>query len=106
MRRTREAGLAMLLAAVFGAAAAIVSAGPAFAGSPASPPLTMDEVEIHGSGDLPERSFAPAPRPAHARAPVRETLLRARLLAPISPWENDDDDGDAARDRQASDARD
>ena len=95
-------GLAAALPAVFG----ILSAGPAFGSSPASPPLAMEEVEVYGSGELPERLLAPAPVPIHAAIPVHADFLRERILAPISSWENDDEDLRAGVDGFLRDGRD
>lgn len=94
MKRQWSAAVRILcsLAAALPAVPAIVCPVPASASSPASPPVAMDEVEVRGSGELPERLLAPAPAPVHASIPVHADFLRERILAPISPWEKDDED--------------
>lgn len=92
MRNVRNArpgsrwGVAALLAI-----AASLAPWPAFGRPQEPPPLTMEEVEVRGSGDLPETFFAPAPSPERGSTPVRYDLLREQTLAPISPGEDDDD---------------
>ncbi len=108
MTARRSAAVRILcgLAAALPAVLALVSPLPASAGAPASPPAAMEEVEVYGSGELPERLPAPAPTPAPASIPVHPEFLRERILAPISPWENDDEDLRAGVDGVARDDRD
>lgn len=82
------------------------SAAPGSAAAAPSPPVAMEEVEVFGSGELPERLLVPAPAPAHAAVPVHVDILRERILAPISPWENDDEDLRAGVDGVPGDGRD
>ncbi|MGE5190325.1 MAG: hypothetical protein ACM3NF_09730 [Gemmatimonadota bacterium] len=99
-------GLFFRVAAAVPVVLAALAPGPAFGTPPGSPPLEMEEVEIHGSGELPERLFVPAPAPDRIAVPVHHELLRERILAPISPWESDDEDRHAGIDRVERDDRD
>jgi len=72
MKRIRTTEFAIFFgAAAVAAVVAVVFPGPAFGNSPASPPLSMEEIEVHGSGDVPERLFAPAPVPERPASPVQ-----------------------------------
>lgn len=95
----RRCGLLFRQAVAVPVVLAALFAGPAFGSPPGSPPLEMEEIEIHGSGELPERLFVPAPVPERVSVPVHHELLRERILAPISPWESDDEDRHAGIDR-------
>lgn len=108
VKRRRAGGLRLFCgaAAAIPAVLAVLAPGPAFGSPPASPPLAMEEVEIHGSRELPERFFAPAPAPGHDSRPVHHELLRERILAPISLGENDDEDRRAGIDQVDRDDRD
>ncbi len=84
----------------------LASPVPAMAGASASPSFAMEEVAVFGSGDLPGALLAPGPPPGRAEVPIHTEFLRERILAPISPWENDDEDRRAGRDRVAGHDRD
>ncbi len=108
MTRRRSAAIRVLrgLAAALPAVHLFVFPVPAIAGAPASPPLAMEEVAVFGSGDSPGALLAPGPTPGRAEVPIHTEYLRERILAPISPWENDDEDRRAGRDRVAGHDRD
>ncbi len=108
MTRRRSAATRVLcgLAAALPAVHLLAFAAPAIAGAPASPSLAMEEVAVFGSGDSPGRLLAPGPAPDRGEVPIHTEFLRARILAPISPWENDDEDRRAGRDRVAGHDRD
>ncbi len=108
MTRRRSAATRLLcgLAAALPAALLLAFPVPAIAGAPASPSLAMEEVAVFGSGESPGALLAPGPPPDRAEVPVHAEFLRERILAPISPWENDDEDRRAGRDRVAGHDRD
>ncbi len=105
-RRNRAVRILRGLAAAIPVVHLLVVPVPGLAGAPASPSLAMEEVAVYGSGDSPRTLLAPGPPPGRAEVPIHTEFLRERILAPISPWENDDDYRRAGRDRVAGHDRD
>lgn len=53
------------------------------------PPLTMEELEVRGRREKPDRLYLPVPRGIRYPAPVRFDLLREDMTRPVLPWEID-----------------
>lgn len=53
------------------------------------PPLTMEELEVRGYREKPDRLFLPVPPGIRHAAPVRYDLFREDVTKPIQPWEID-----------------
>jgi hypothetical protein len=52
-----------------------------------SPVLTMEELEVRGKLEKPDRLFVPVSRRIVLPSPTRMDLFREDLLKPVSPWE-------------------
>ena len=61
--------------------------GIALGAAPASPTLTMEELEVRGKLEKPDRLFVPVSWPTVPPSPLRLDLFREDLLKPIFPWE-------------------
>jgi len=61
--------------------------GIARGAAPASPALTMEELEVRGRLEKPDRLFVPVSWPIVLPTPVRLDLFREDLLKPVFPWE-------------------
>jgi hypothetical protein len=72
---------------------AALAAGTPAAGStsrkanPGSPQLRMEEIEVHGFRDRPERLYLPAPAAPRVRSPLPLDLLREDMENPFLPGE-------------------
>ncbi len=53
------------------------------------PPLSMEELEVRGRREKPDRLYLPVPRGIRHAVPVRFDLLREDMTRPILPWEID-----------------
>ena len=53
------------------------------------PPLTMEELEVRGYREKPDRLFLPVPPGIRHSAPVRYDLFREDVTKPVLPWEID-----------------
>jgi len=51
------------------------------------PPLTMEELEVRGRREKPDRLFLPVPGAIRQMAPVRFDLFREDMARPVLPWE-------------------
>lgn len=51
------------------------------------PPLTMEELEVRGYREQPERLYLPVPLGIRHASPVRYDLLLEDVTRPILPWE-------------------
>lgn len=65
----------------------MMGAGNARAAAAEPPPLTMEELEVRGRREKPDKLFLPVPRGIQHAAPVRFDLLREDMTRPILPWE-------------------
>lgn len=63
--------------------------GNARAAGTDQPPLTMEELEVRGHREKPDRLYLPVPRGIRHAAPVRFDLLREDMTRPVLPWEID-----------------
>src|SRR4030067_2499585 len=50
-------------------------------------PLTMEELEVRGRREKPDRLYLPVPRGIRHAAPVRVDLLREDITRQVLPWE-------------------
>ena len=66
---------------------AVTVPGVARGAAPDSPALTMEELEVRGRLEKPDRLFVPVSWPIVLPSPVRLDLFREDLLKPIFPWE-------------------
>ena len=53
------------------------------------PSLTMEELEVRGRREKPDRLFLPVPGAIRHVAPVRFDLFREDMTKPVLPWEID-----------------
>jgi hypothetical protein len=67
----------------------MMGTGKALAAGSDPPPLTMEELEVRGHREKPDRLYLPVPRGIRHAAPVRFDLLREDMTRPILPWEID-----------------
>ncbi len=67
----------------------MMTTGNAHAASTDQPPLTMEELEVRGRREKPDRLYLPVPRGIRHAAPVRFDLLREDMTRPVLPWEID-----------------
>jgi hypothetical protein len=80
--------VSLLLAALIGSGM-MMGTGKARAAGADQPPLTMEELEVRGHLEKPDRLFLPVPRGIRHAAPVRFDLLREDMTRPVLPWEID-----------------
>jgi hypothetical protein len=76
----------LILAGMIGFGAAIIP-GKARAAGGDQPPLTMEELEVRGRQEKPDRLFLPVPRGIRHAAPVRFDLFREDMTRPVLPLE-------------------
>lgn len=67
----------------------VMGTGDARAAGADPPPLTMEELEVRGRREKPDRLYLPVPRGIRHAAPVGFDLLREDMTRPILPWEID-----------------
>ena len=63
--------------------------GEAHAADKDRPSLTMEELEVRGRREKPDRLFLPVPGAIRHVAPVRFDLFREDMTKPVLPWEID-----------------
>lgn len=51
--------------------------------------MTMEELEVRGYREKPDRLFLPVPPGIRRAAPVRYDLFREDVTKPVLPWEID-----------------
>lgn len=86
MTRGRNKLVFLLLAGLIGTGT-MMGTGKARAAGTDRPPLTMEELEVRGRREKPDRLYLPVPRGIHHAAPVRFDLLREDMARPVLPWE-------------------
>jgi hypothetical protein len=86
--RRRFLLLLVFLGASITAGAAIFP-GEVRAADKDQPPLTMEELEVRGRREKPDRLFLPVPEGIRHVAPVRFDLFREDMTKPVLPWEVD-----------------
>ena len=80
--------VSLLLAGLIGSGM-MMGTGKARAAGTDQPPLTMEELEVRGRREKPDRLYLPVPRGIRHAAPVRFDLLREDMTRPVLPWEID-----------------
>jgi hypothetical protein len=85
MKYGRTRAVTLLLAGVIASGMLTGTKARAAEGDP--PPLTMEELEVRGRREKPERLYLSVPRGIRHSAPVRFDLLREDMAKPILPWE-------------------
>jgi len=60
---------------------------PAAAGERNTPPLTMEELSVHGKREKPEQLFLPDPAPIYIPSEVRYDLFLEHSTRIVRPWE-------------------
>jgi hypothetical protein len=88
MTRGRAKLASLLLACLIGSGM-MMGTGKARAAGADQSPLTMEELEVRGRREKPDRLFLPVPPGIRHAAPVRFDLLREDMARPILPWEID-----------------
>jgi hypothetical protein len=78
----------LLLAGLIGSGM-MMGTGNARAAGADPPPLTMEELEVRGRREKPDRLYLPVPRGIRHTVPVRFDLLREDMTRPVLPWEID-----------------
>jgi len=78
----------VLLGAAITSGAAIFP-GKVCAANKDRPSLTMEELEVRGRREKPDRLFLPVPGSIRHVAPVRFDLFREDMTKPVLPWEID-----------------
>jgi hypothetical protein len=78
----------LLLAGLIGSGM-MMGTGNARAAGADPPPLTMEELEVRGHREKPDRLYLPVPRGIRHTVPVRFDLLREDMTRPVLPWEID-----------------
>lgn len=51
------------------------------------PPLSMEELEVRGIREKPDKLYLPVSRGIRHEAPVRFDLLKEDMMSPVLPWE-------------------
>lgn len=51
------------------------------------PPLSMEELEVRGIREKPDKLYLPVSRRMRHEAPVRFDLLQEDMTRPVLPWE-------------------
>ena len=107
MRRERGSPRSTLRnMAAIAVAAAAVSAGHLPAGGAETTPLSMEELEVRGVIEKPDRLYVSMPKPIFDPAPVRLDLFSEDLGRPVHPPEIGNgilSDGGALEDGSAGD---
>jgi len=70
-------------------AGVVMFPGEAHAADKDRPSLTMEELEVRGHREKPDRLFLPVPEGIRHVAPVRFDLFREDMTKPVLPWEVD-----------------
>jgi hypothetical protein len=83
------AKLASLVLAGMIGSGMVMGAGKARAAGADQPPLTMEELEVRGRREKPDRLYLPVPPGIRHSSPVRFDLLREDMTRPVLPWEID-----------------
>ena len=81
--------LAALALAVLIGSGMVMGTGKARAAATDKAPLTMEELEVRGRREKPDKLYLPVPRGIRHPDPVRFDLLREDMTRPILPWEID-----------------
>lgn len=87
-------------------AAAVLSAGNLSGAGAEPPPLSMEELEVRGAIEKPDRLYVSMPKPIFDPAPVRFDLFAEDLGSPVCPPEIGNGispNGGALEDRDAGD---
>ena len=82
---------ALALAGLIGSGM-VMGTGKARASAKDKAPLTMEELEVRGRREKPDKLYLPVPRGIRHPATVRFDLLREDMTMPILPWEIDSRD--------------
>jgi len=82
--RTKLAALALAGLIGFGM---VMGTGKARAAATDKAPLTMEELEVRGRREKPDKLYLPVSWGIRHPAPVRFDLLREDMTRPILPWE-------------------
>lgn len=77
--------LRIMAAAAF--VAAVLSAGNSFGAGEETPPLSMEELEVRGVIEKPDRLYVSMPKPIFDPAPVRFDLFSEDLGSAVCPPE-------------------
>ena len=77
-----------VLAVSFGIVATMCP-GDARAADGSQPPLTMEELEVRGKHEKPDKLFLPTPGGIRHSTSVRFDLFREDMTKPVHPWEID-----------------
>jgi len=85
MTRRRTKLVALALAGLIGCGMVMVT-GKARAAVTDKAPLTMEELEVRGRREKPDKLYLPVSRGIRHSAPVRFDLLREDMTRPILPW--------------------
>ena len=88
MTRGRTKLAALALAGLIGSGM-VMGTGKARAATTDKAPLTMEELEVRGRSEKPDKLYLPVPRGIRHPAPVQFDLLREDMTRPILPWEID-----------------
>jgi hypothetical protein len=67
----------------------VIFSGEVRAADKDRPSLTMEELEVRGRREKPDRLFLPVPGAIRHVAPVRFDLFREDMTKPVLPWEID-----------------
>jgi len=86
MTRVRTKLAALALAGLIGSGM-VMGTGKARAAATGKAPLTMEELEVRGRREKPDKLYLPVFRGIRHPAPVRFDLLREDMTRPILPWE-------------------
>jgi len=78
--------VALALACLIGSGM-VMGTGKARAAATDKAPLTMEELEVRGRHEKPDKLYLPVSRGIRHPAPVRFDLLREDMTRPILPWE-------------------
>ncbi len=104
-RRIELSRLKLCSAALIAGFAVLLPAGKSLGEQRPAPPVTMEELEVRGVRENPDRLYVSVPNPIFDPAPVRFDLFAEDLREPVFPPEFDNasqpnggslDDGDAA----------
>ena len=88
MKRGRIKLMSLLLSGLI-SSGLMMGTGKAHASGADRPPLTMEELEVRGSREKPDRLYLPVHRGIRHAAPVRFDLLREDMTRPVLPSEID-----------------
>ena len=91
MTRRRTKLVALALAGLIGSGM-VMGTGKARAAATDKAPLTMEELEVRGRREKPDKLYLPVSQGIRHPAPVRFDLLREDMTMPILPWEIDSRD--------------